>query len=123
METDHYDREAAKTAIYPRIRILVGDSDDLSQAVEAPWLYPTILLFGECGEFANQLQKAIRDDGARLTVTRAEALRKELGDIGWAFSRAANSVASSMGAVLADNLVKLASRAARGVLSGAGDNR
>lgn len=123
METDLYDREAAKTAIYPRIRILVGDSDDVSQAVEAPWLYPTLLLFGECGEFANQLQKAVRDDGGRLTVSRVESLRAELGDIGWAFSRAATSLASSMGDVLTANLAKLASRAVRGVLSGSGDHR
>ena len=123
MDTDYYDREAAKTAIYPRVRLLIGDSDDVTQAVEAPWLYPVLLLFGECGEIANQLQKAIRDDAGRLTAVRIEAVRGEAGDAGWALSRVANSLASSLGQVLTDNLSKLASRAARGVLGGSGDKR
>jgi NTP pyrophosphatase (non-canonical NTP hydrolase) len=103
-----YQKEAAKTAIYPR---------------EAAVTYPTLGLCGEAGEVAEKVKKAVRDDGGSVTGSRREEIGKELGDVLWYLSNLAADLGFNLADVAQGNLDKLASRAARGKLQGSGDNR
>ena len=109
--------------------------------------YMLLNLVGEVGEFSSKLAKAIRRDQVsiggktsgnrnKLTVRDDspealefdvlafdDELKKEAGDILWQFA----GICQVMGWTLEDvgqgNLDKLASRKARGVIDGEGDNR
>ena len=104
-------------------------------------------LVGEVGEFASKVAKSIRK-GIRIiekghlykvyrgadtieesielyTIDRTldEELRKEAGDILWQLSGLCKVMGWSLEDVAQENLDKLASRQARGVIDGNGDNR
>ena len=108
MELSEYQRLSRRTAHYPR---------------EAWLSYPALGLAGEAGEVANQAKKVIRDDDARLTEERREAISKELGDVLWYVAQLATELDLDLDAVALSNLEKLRSRQERGVLHGAGDDR
>lgn len=80
-------------------------------------------LAGEAGEFAGEVKKAIRDDTGIISRQRQEQLFRELGDVAWYLSQACNELGFKLEEVLDYNLVKLASRQERGVLTGSGDER
>jgi NTP pyrophosphatase (non-canonical NTP hydrolase) len=105
---NEYQKLAYKTAIYPQQQGLA---------------YCALGLNGEAGEVAEQIKKAIRDDGGRMTSARLEALDKEIGDVLWYLSELATQVNLSLGGIARRNLEKLRSRKARGVLTGSGDDR
>ena len=123
MDIEDYGAQAKTTAIYPRVRLLIGDTDNVADAVEAPWLYPILGLVGETAELANQAKKIIRDDKGILTPERATKMRDELGDGAWYQPLVASALGASMSNILQANLAKLFSRKSRGVLGGSGDNR
>lgn len=106
MTFEEYSDGALKTAVYPDIK------DD-------PGLYVALGLNGEAGEVAELVKKAFRDGHA---VDR-HSLAKELGDVLWYV----NAMARDYGLTLEDiailNIAKLASRKARGVLGGSGNDR
>lgn len=112
MTLDEYQSGARRTALYPK---------------EARVLYPTLKLAGEAGEVAEKLGKLMRDEGwtpgTPLTSAQTEALSKELGDVLWYVANLAADLGLELGAVAHLNLEKLASRQARGVLHGSGDDR
>ena len=101
-------------------------------------------LVGEVGEFASKVAKHIRkqdctigdlyenqldwyekgDEGETLPVEEwKEELLKEAGDILWQLSGLCKVMGWSLEDVAQENLDKLASRQARGVIDGNGDNR
>jgi len=109
--------------------------------------YMALNLVGEVGEFASKVAKAIRKgvriiDGGHINkVLRGadsaeeaielhsfdrnldEELRKEAGDILWQLSGLCKVMGWSLEDVAQENLNKLASRQARRVIDGNGDNR
>ncbi len=85
--------------------------------------YAALGLAGEAGEFCDKVKKVIRDDGGVLNDGSRRALGKELGDVLWYAAACAYELGMELSTVAADNIMKLASRAARGVLGGSGDDR
>ncbi|MEB3321097.1 MAG: nucleoside triphosphate pyrophosphohydrolase family protein [Cyanobium sp.] len=86
-------------------------------------IYPTLGLCGEAGEVADKVKKVIRDGGGVFTPGHVEALRLELGDVLWYLAQLATELGLDLNEVAAANLEKLASRAARNVIGGSGDQR
>lgn len=103
MDLNEYQRRARETAIYPEDHRVV---------------YPALGLAGETGETVERVKKWLRD--GRLD---RDALRAEIGDVLWYVANLAADLDLSLDEVAEGNLAKLASRAARGVLSGSGDTR
>lgn len=109
--------------------------------------YMVLNLVGEVGEFASKVAKCIRkgirtiekdhlykvlrgadsiEESIELHTidhTLDEELRKEAGDILWQLSGLCKVMGWSLEDVAQENLDKLASRQARGVIDGNGDNR
>lgn len=83
--------------------------------------YVTTNLVSEVGEFFGHMAKYQRDGGDEAVVM--ELLKKELGDILWHITAIAEDLNSSLDEIATINLAKLASRQARGVLDGSGDER
>lgn len=112
MTLDEYQDAARSTALYPQ---------------EVRVLYPTLKLAGEAGEVAEKLGKLMRDEayvpGAELSEAQRTALAAELGDVMWYIANLAADLGLSLDEVGRGNLEKLASRKARGVLHGSGDDR
>lgn len=124
MKLNDYQQAAVGTAVYPGRGSALGIS------------YVGLKLNGEAGEFAEHLGKAIRDDAygqqvaqadglgqTPLTPERHALLKKELGDVLWYIAAGAEELGVTLEEIAAENLAKLASRKARGVLGGSGDNR
>ncbi len=108
MDLSEYQRKSRTTAEYPR----------------ESWLaYPALGLAGEAGEVAEHAKKAIRDDAGKVSEERKAAMSKELGDVLWYVAQLATELELDLEKIAAENLEKLFSRQARGVLSGSGDNR
>jgi NTP pyrophosphatase (non-canonical NTP hydrolase) len=108
MELSEYQRESRRTAEYPR---------------EAWLAYPALGLAGEAGEVTEHAKKAIRDDDGKVSDERRAAMSKELGDVLWYVAQLASELGLSLDDIAKQNLEKLFSRQARGVLSGSGDDR
>jgi NTP pyrophosphatase (non-canonical NTP hydrolase) len=108
MDLSDYQRESRRTAEYPR---------------EAWLAYPALGLAGEAGEVAEHAKKAIRDDAGKVSDERRAAMSKELGDVLWYIAQLASELDLSLDDIAKQNLEKLFSRQARGVLSGSGDDR
>ncbi len=108
MDLTEYQRESRRTAEYPR---------------EAWLAYPALGLAGEAGEVAEHAKKAIRDDGGKVSDERRAAMSKELGDVLWYVAQLATELGLDLDEIAGQNLEKLFSRQARGVLSGSGDDR
>ncbi|DAZ90303.1 nucleoside triphosphate pyrophosphohydrolase family protein [Mycobacteroides abscessus] len=109
-----YQREAAKTAIYPG----AGDTtsvDGLS--------YATMGLVGEAGEIANKVKKILRDNEGVITDEASLAILYELGDVLWYVAALATQLNVDLTDIAGLNLGKLQARAAAGRLQGAGDSR
>lgn len=88
-------------------------------AIYTDTLYPVLGLAEEAGEVAGKYAKWVRDGGA----FPEETIIKELGDVLWMVAAIASDLDVSLDTVASMNKMKLESRAARGVLSGSGDNR
>ena len=80
-------------------------------------------LNGEAGEVAEKLKKIIRDKDSVVTEEDKVELAKELGDVLWYLAVFANDLGVPLNDIARQNLDKLKSRKARGVLGGEGDNR
>jgi len=108
MDLSEYQRQSRRTAEYPR----------------GAWLaYPALGLAGEAGEVAEHAKKAIRDDAGKISDERKAAMSKELGDVLWYVAQLATELGLDLDEIAGQNLEKLLSRQARGVLSGSGDDR
>lgn len=80
-------------------------------------------LCGESGEVAEKFKKLYRDSGGNMTPEFKEEIRKELGDILSYVSFLAADLGFTLEEVAQGNLDKIASRKARNVQHGNGDNR
>ena len=109
MDLNHYQATALETAIYPN----QGQN----------FTYPVLGLLGEAGEVADKLKKVIRDGDGLLTDPVRDAVAKELGDVLWYLAVLSYELDYDLNTIAQNNLDKLASRKARGVISGSGDNR
>jgi NTP pyrophosphatase (non-canonical NTP hydrolase) len=106
MSLTDYQTKAMSTAIY-----------------QMPIIYPALKLNGEAGEVAEKVGKAIRDDGGEFTAEKKAELAKEIGDVMWYCAALARDIGYDLEDIARMNLNKLASRMARGVIQGSGDNR
>ena len=111
MELNEFQGKAIETAVYPG-RWAVGGI-----------LYTALGLAGEAGEVADKVKKIIRDDEGILLDHKAEEIAKELGDVLWYVATLAEELGYQLEEIALANYDKLASRAERNVLTGAGDNR
>lgn len=110
MNFDEYQKRASETAGYP-------------EPGGHGFIYPTLGLAGEAGEVAEKIKKVIRDEGGVISDVKRLEIQKELGDVLWYVSEIARQLAIKLDDVATQNIEKLASRKARGVISGSGDNR
>lgn len=72
--------------------------------------YTALGLGGEAGEAQEQIKKMLRDDGGELTEERREKFLKELGDVLWYLTAAADEADSSLTEVAEMNNKKLDKR-------------
>jgi hypothetical protein len=86
-------------------------------------IYPTLGLCGEAGEVAEKVKKVLRDREGEFCEAAREDLLLELGDVLWYVAQLASELGLSLDSIAEANLAKLASRAARNVISGDGDRR
>jgi len=100
---DTFQDECKKTAIYPK---------------ETGLTYVTLGLMNECGEFGGHIKKMIRDN-----KIDDKAAAKELGDCLWYLAMCAEELGYDLSEIADMVTAKLKDRAARGVISGSGDNR
>lgn len=80
-------------------------------------------LAGEAGELANKVKKIFRDGTGVPTEIEAVELMDEVGDVLWYCARLLDDLDIPLEDAMKANIRKLHSRAARGVISGSGDNR
>ena len=97
MNFDEYQQAIEKFAVYPREPELTAIG------------YLALGLNGEAGEVAEQVKKAIRNDG-QITDERRAKILDEIGDVLWYVSRIASEFGASLGDVAAQNVAKLEER-------------
>ena len=109
MDFNTYQKNARLTAQYPNLG--------------ANYIYPTLGLVGEAGEVAEKVKKVIRDKKGVFDDESKRGLKKELGDVLWYLSNLCNEFNFSLDDIALQNLEKLKLRAAKGKISGSGDDR
>lgn len=110
MTFDEYQQQALTTAIY--------NPDPLMD--KTIW---AMGVAGEAGEVVEKWKKIVAyKEGVVSDEDKAE-LGKELGDVVWYIAVLAQQLGLSFDDIMQQNLAKLKSRKARGVVKGAGDNR
>lgn len=105
---NEYEVWIKEFAIYPQHG--QGTKDSLA--------YTALGLTGEAGEYSEKIKKFLRDG-----VLDKELAAKELGDVLWYLTRAANELGFSLEQIASMNYKKLEDRKNRNVLSGSGDTR
>jgi len=109
LEFSDYQAQASKTAIYDEADVVT---------------YPALGLVSEAGEVAGKVKKIMRDQkGQFMLPENRAAVGKEIGDVLWYIAALCSDLGLDMSDLAQDNLNKLNSRMARGVLGGSGDNR
>lgn len=78
--------------------------------------YVALGLNGEAGEVAEQIKKAMRNDGGELSPDRIEALKKEAGDVLWYLTRLAAELNTTLEEIAQINIEKLYGRMEKGNL-------
>lgn len=125
MSIADYQEGAKSTAIY-RIGIDELLQSGYKKEILDLWLgvaYCAGKLNGEAGEIAEEVFKALRDDGALITVARQDSLFKELGDVAWYLAMLCNELGFKLEDVMQNNLAKLQNRKHFGKLQGSGSDR
>ena len=109
MDFKTYQKIARETALYPNL----GSN----------YIYPTLGLVGEAGEVAEKVKKIIRDKKGIFDEESKKAIKKELGDVLWYLANLCTEFDFKLEDVALQNLEKLKLRAAKGNISGSGDDR
>ena len=97
MKFEEYQEIIEDFAVYPRDNELAAIS------------YLALGLNGEAGEVADQVKKAIRNDG-HINDERREKIIEELGDVLWYLTRIAIEFDASMADIAVNNVEKLQNR-------------
>ena len=116
LDFNEYQKKAHETADYPS-----GTIGKDRHTVD--YIYPALALSEEAGEVAGKFAKAVRDNQGVLDGERRLQIEKELGDVLWFVAELCTVLNVDMGSIAQINLDKLASRKARGVIHGNGDDR
>ena len=109
MDFKTYQKQARLTAQYPDL----GSNN----------IYPTLGLVGEAGEVAEKVKKVIRDKKGIFDEESKKGIKKELGDVLWYLANLCTEFDFSLDDVALQNIEKLKVRAAKGKISGSGDDR
>ena len=109
MDFNTYQKNARLTAQYPNL----GSN----------YIYPTLGLVGEAGEVAEKVKKVIRDKKGIFDDESKKGIKKELGDVLWYLSTLCTEFNFSLDDIALQNLEKLNLIAAKGKISGSGDDR
>ena len=115
MTLNEYQKQALTTEIMSRAK----DID----ATEPAFVAKILGLVGEAGEVAEKFKKIVRDKQGKINKTDEVEIKKELGDVLWYTAVIADYLGIKFEDIAQTNLDKLASRKARGVSKGSGDNR
>lgn len=115
MTLNEYQKQALTTEIMNR--------DGIINAAEPAFMAKILGLVGESGEVAEKFKKIIRDKEGKINSNDKTEIKKELGDVLWYTAVIADYLGIGFEDVAQTNLKKLASRKARGVGKGSGDNR
>lgn len=110
MTFDEYQKRALTTVI--------SKGDDFKDTLH--WV---LGINGEAGEVAEKVKKIIRDKDGKMSKQDRLELSKEIGDVLWYLAVFAHDLGFALDGIAEQNLTKLQSRKARGVLGGDGDNR
>lgn len=105
---DDFQEGAMNTAIYKK---------------EGAITYLTISLVSEAGEVADKVKKVLRDYDGVFTSEKKREIADELGDVLYYVAAMAHEMGYKLSEIADMNHDKLASRKARGVIQGSGDNR
>lgn len=113
MELNRYQEDSRKFARYPSTGTNI--------------VYTALALCGESGEFAENIKKAIRDEGyfmgdsiEKISPTRRDKAIDELGDVLWYVANNATELGVSLEDVAKRNLSKLLDRKLNGKRLGSG---
>lgn len=113
MQFSEYQIKSRVTAKYP-------DADN-------NFIYPTLGLVGEAGEFAEKIKKLMRDHNINTPSEVPDDIKqevlKELGDVLWYTTQLATEFGVKLEDVAEQNIDKLYSRLERDKIQGDGDNR
>jgi len=109
MTFEEYQKLTSETAIYPN----KGDN----------YIYPSLGLANEVGEFLGRVKKVMRDTNGIITQENKIEMMYELGDSLWYLSQVATELGLSLDIIAESNIIKLQDRKKRGVLGGSGDYR
>lgn len=109
MNFNDYQKEAKKTAQYKD----QGNN----------YIYPLLGLAGETGEVVEKFKKMMRNNDGVMTDEIKDSIKKELGDVLWYMAQIATELKLEFDDVATTNIEKLRSRAERGVIKSAGDER
>lgn len=115
MTLNEYQKQALTTEIMNR--------NNTINATEPAFMAKILGLVGESGEVAEKFKKIFRDKQGKVNTEDKAEIKKELGDVLWYTAVIADYLAIDFEDVAQTNLNKLASRKARGVGKGSGDNR
>ena len=111
MTFDEYQKQSLKTIVQNRHDDLIGK---------------TILalgIAGEAGEVADKWKKILAYQNGEVSEADRAELAKEMGDVLWYLAVFAEELGLKLDDIAKGNLTKLASRQARDVIKGRGDNR
>ena len=104
MKFEEYQKESRKTAIYPQ----AGRN----------YIYPTLGLAGETGEFVEKIKHILRDHKGKISNDKKEDLKDALGDVLWYLSQLASELHLSLEDIATHNLKKIFKRKKQGNLRG-----
>lgn len=112
-----------KVSIYPKgnDEIEAVDGSFVIVFLEESYLVPA--LASEVGELASIFAKSMRDKKGDLDADDRANIKKELGDVLFMIASIADLYGVDLRTIAEQNVSKLLSRKARGVIGGSGDNR
>lgn len=111
MTFDEYQKAAISTA-------LKSYDDPIMQ--NSIWVMG---IAGEAGEVVEKWKKAVAYRQGEFSDDEFADFKKEFADVIWYIAVLADSMGLSLDELMKENVAKLASRQARGVIKGSGDNR
>jgi len=110
MTFDEYQKQALTTAVH-------HPNPEMDKSIFA------MGIAGEAGEVIEKWKKIVAYREGKITAEDLAEISKELGDVIWYIAVFADQLGLSFGDIAQQNADKLASRKARGVIKGQGDNR